>query len=174
MNTSNSVLAANHPYLQPPGLNCTGRSSDRIGQMHIHERSLRLPPNSHAWSWSTALRPDVFYCEPILEREGKQSTWGKTLMSGWDRLKLSPHMIPEVGGANVEYNAHLTSQGIQHRDTSIAAFILFVCPPKFCISLVFVFSWYHYKSHEKLETMLMQSLYYGIFQSGLLTLPNRT
>ena len=36
--------------------------------------------------------------------------------------------------------------------------ILFVCPPKFCISIVFVFSWDHCKSQEKLETMLMQNL----------------
>ena len=30
--------------------------------------------------------------------------------------------------------------------------------PKFCISIVFVFSWDHCKSQEKLETMLMQNL----------------
>ena len=36
--------------------------------------------------------------------------------------------------------------------------ILFVYPPKFCISIVFVFSWGHCKSQEKLETMLMQNL----------------
>ena len=36
--------------------------------------------------------------------------------------------------------------------------ILFVCPPKFCISIVFVFSRDHCKSQEKLETMLMQNL----------------
>ena len=36
--------------------------------------------------------------------------------------------------------------------------LLFVCPPKFCISIVFVFSWDHCKSQEKLETMLMQNL----------------
>ena len=36
--------------------------------------------------------------------------------------------------------------------------ILFVGPPKFCISIVFVFSWDHCKSQEKLETMLMQNL----------------
>ena len=36
------------------------------------------------------------------------------------------------------------------------AIILFVCPPKFCISIVFDFS---SKSHEKLETMLMQNLW---------------
>ena len=36
--------------------------------------------------------------------------------------------------------------------------MLFVCPPKFYISIVFVFSWDHYKSQEKLETMLMQNL----------------
>ena len=42
--------------------------------------------------------------------------------------------------------------------------------PKFCISIVFVFSWDHCKSQEKLETMLMQNdkEYYGIFWSGLL------
>ena len=36
--------------------------------------------------------------------------------------------------------------------------ILFACPPKFCISIVFVFSWDYCKSKEKLETMLMQNL----------------
>ena len=46
--------------------------------------------------------------------------------------------------------------------------------PKFWISIVFVFSWGHCKSQEKLETMLMQNLggqtkqYYRIFRSGLL------
>ena len=35
---------------------------------------------------------------------------------------------------------------------------LFICPSKFCISIVFVFSWDHCKSQEKLETMLMQNL----------------
>ena len=33
--------------------------------------------------------------------------------------KLSPHTIADVGGANVEYNANLTSPGIQHKDTRI-------------------------------------------------------
>ena len=52
-------------------------------------------------------------------------------------------------------------------------YCLFV-PPKFCISIVFVFSWDHCKSQEKLETMLMLNFggtnkkYYGIFRSGLL------
>ena len=36
--------------------------------------------------------------------------------------------------------------------------MLFVCPPKFCISIVFVFSWGNFKSQEKLETMLMQNM----------------
>ena len=36
--------------------------------------------------------------------------------------------------------------------------ILFVCSPKFCISIVFVFSFDHFKSQETLETMLMQNL----------------
>ena len=36
--------------------------------------------------------------------------------------------------------------------------VLLVCPPKFCISIVFVFSWDHFKSQEKLQTMLMQNL----------------
>ena len=31
-------------------------------------------------------------------------------------------------------------------------------PPEFCISIVFVFSWDHCKSQEKLETMLMENL----------------
>ena len=33
--------------------------------------------------------------------------------------------------------------------------ILFVCHPKFCTSIVFVLSWDHCKSQEKIKTMLM-------------------
>ena len=36
--------------------------------------------------------------------------------------------------------------------------MLFVCPPKFCVRIVFVFSCDHCNSQEKLETMLMQNL----------------
>jgi len=36
------------------------------------------------------------------------------------------------------------------------AMIFFVCPPKFCIGIVFVFSWDHCKSQGKLETTLMR------------------
>ena len=35
--------------------------------------------------------------------------------------------------------------------------ILFAYPPRCCISIVFIFSWAHCKSQEKLETMLMQN-----------------
>ena len=38
------------------------------------------------------------------------------------------------------------------------AITLFVCPTKFLTSIVFVFSWYHFKSQEKQETMLKQNL----------------
>ena len=37
--------------------------------------------------------------------------------------------------------------------------ILFVCPPKFCISVVFIFPWDHCKSQEKMD----DKEYYGIF-----------
>ena len=102
-------MSANHPYLLPRGLNWEGRSSDGIGRMH-NEKHLSLPPHDHARARSTALRPDVFDWEPILEREENRSSQGKTLKSGWDRLKLSPRTIAEVGGANVEHNANLTSK----------------------------------------------------------------
>ena len=36
--------------------------------------------------------------------------------------------------------------------------ILFACPPKFCVSIVFIFPWDHCKSQEKMETMSMQNL----------------
>ena len=72
--------------------------------------------------------------------------------------------------------------------------ILFVCPPKFCINVVSIFSWDSQWSQEKIKTMLMQNFggqtksimvfllckqrvlwyfyyankeYYGIFESGL-------
>ena len=35
--------------------------------------------------------------------------------------------------------------------------MLFVCHPKFCISIVFSFSWGHCNSQEKLKTMPMQN-----------------
>ena len=35
--------------------------------------------------------------------------------------------------------------------------MLFVFHPKFCISIVFSFSWGHFNSQEKLKTMLMQN-----------------
>ena len=55
--------------------------------------------------------------------------------------------------------------------------MLFVCHPKFCISIVFSLSWGHFNSQEKLKTMLMQKFgvtnkeHYGVlwyFWSGLL------
>ena len=36
--------------------------------------------------------------------------------------------------------------------------MLFVCHPKFCISIVFSFSWGHFNSQEKLQTMLMPNV----------------
>ena len=56
-----------------------------------------------------------------MAREENWSSWRKTLKSGRDQLNLSPHTIAEVGGKNVEYNANLTSQGIQHRATRMVA-----------------------------------------------------
>ena len=53
--------------------------------------------------------------------------------------------------------------------------MLFVCHPKFCISIVFSFPWGHFNSREKLKTMLIQNFgvtnkeYYGMlwyFWSG--------
>ena len=52
--------------------------------------------------------------------------------------------------------------------------MFFVCPSKFCISIVSSFSRYLQWSQEKTKTMLMQNLggtnkeYYGIFRTGLL------
>ena len=60
--------------------------------------------------------------------------------------------------------------------------MLFVCHPKFCISIVFSFSWGHFNSQEKLKTMLMQNFgvtnkeHYGMlwyFWSGLLAKARR-
>ena len=47
---------------------------------------------------------------------------------------------------------------IIQEDSPENTIIVFVCSPKFCISIVFVFSWDHCKSEQKLETMLMQNL----------------
>ena len=64
---------------------------------------------------------DVFDWESILARVENRGNRRKTLKSGWDRLKLSPHTIAEVGGTNVEYSANQTSQGKQHRATRMVA-----------------------------------------------------
>ena len=45
------------------------------------------------------------------EKPSNQLRWTET----------QPNMIAEVGDPNVEYNANLTSQGIQHMDTKIVA-----------------------------------------------------
>ena len=105
---NDNSVSTNHLYLQPRGLNCKGRSSDRISRMHMK-------------GVSSCRQMVVFVWELILEREENQSTLRKTRKSGWDRLKLNPSTIVEVGGANVEYNAKLTSQGILHRDTRMVA-----------------------------------------------------
>ena len=42
--------------------------------------------------------------------------------------------------------------------TSENNIILFVCPPKFCISIVSRFSWDLQWSQEKIKTILMQNL----------------
>ena len=63
-----------------------------------------------------------------------------------------------------------------NRPFSKDTIILFVVPPKFCLSIVFNFSWGNWKSQEKLKTMLMQNfevtsksiIYYSIFEKGLL------
>ena len=62
----------------------------------------------------------------------------------------------------VEWLSSRSLTSFKHRytrlDLSENTIILFVCPPKFCKSIAFVFSWDHCKSQEKLETMLMQNL----------------
>ena len=56
--------------------------------------------------------------------------------------------------------------------SKIPLYSLFV-PPKFCISISFIFSWDHIKSQEKMERMFMQNFGgsnkedNGIFESGL-------
>ena len=45
----------------------------RQDRPNTYERHLRLPPNGHAWSRSTAPRPDDFDWESILEREENRS-----------------------------------------------------------------------------------------------------
>ena len=44
--------------------------------------------------------------------------------------------------------------------------MLFVCHPKFCISLVFSFSWGHFNSQGKLKTMLMQN--FGVTKKSIM------
>ena len=86
------------------------RAQLRRDRSNAYERHLRLPPNSHACDPEAQHPGQMFLTgSRFLEREGNRSTRRKTLQSGWDRLKLRPRTIAELGGVNVEYNANLTS-----------------------------------------------------------------
>ena len=58
--------------------------------------------------------------------------------------------------------------------TCTSSIMHLICPPKFCITFVFHFSWVLQPFQEKLKTMLMQNFGgkkrpdYGIFKKGLL------
>ena len=53
--------------------------------------------------------------------------------------------------------ARATGLIVKYYATFKICIILFVFPKKFCISIVFIFSWDHCTSQEKLKTMLMQT-----------------
>ena len=63
--------------------------------------------------------------------------------------------------------------------TSTFPIMHLICPPKFCITFVFHFSWVLQPSQEKLKTMLMQNflgvnkVHYGKCGSGVLRFPRR-
>ena len=50
---------------------------------------------------------------------------------------------------------------VKKSTTFTLTIIHLVYPPKFCISIVFKFSWEDCKYQEKLETMLMQNFFEG-------------
>ena len=75
------------------------------------------------------------------------------LVSGWCSCNCKL-------GANLYYsilNAKRTRTGFGNRPLSKNTTTLFVCLPKFYISIVFIFSWHHSKYPEKMETMFMQN-----------------
>lgn len=63
-------MSANHPYLQPQGVKLW-RAQLRGDRQNAYERHLRLPPNGHAWSRSTAPRPDVWLRVDLFGEGGK-------------------------------------------------------------------------------------------------------
>ena len=64
----------------------------------------------------------------------------------------------ELGAAGIDWNITVKVGSTLFIGQFGNTIILFACSPKFCISIVFIFSWDHCKSLEKLETMLMQNL----------------
>ena len=54
-------------------------------------------------------------------------------------------------------NNKMTRTGFGNRPLSKNTTTLFVCLPKFYISIVFIFSWHQSKYPEKTETMFMQT-----------------
>ena len=98
------------------------RVSNPLTGLSCHCFSFLLCLSSMATNPRSQHPGHVLYWELILEREGNQSTPQKNPQV---RLRLTensaPRMTAEMGGANVEYNANLTSPGIQHRGTRIVA-----------------------------------------------------
>ena len=91
---------------------------NRIGQTHVKGAS------TAAAKWSCMIPEHSTQARCLLlgvdfGEGGTRTTQSKTLKSGSDRLKLDPHTIAEVGGANVEHNTNLTSPGARRRDTRI-------------------------------------------------------
>jgi len=65
-------------------------------------------------------------------------------------------MQPRLRGQFVRFQIYVYL--VNNRPFRKMPWCSFVCPPKFCISIVFIFSSDHCNSQEKLETMLTQNL----------------
>ena len=74
--------------------------------------------------------------------------------------KVLEHMLAQFSFFNFAYQVQFFSSTINKyidHSRKYHTLILFVYHPKFCISIVFSFSWGHFNSQEKLKTMLMQN-----------------
>ena len=119
-----------------------------IGRVHVKGASMA------AAKWSYLIlehSTHVFDWESILESEENKSTWRKTLKSGWDRLKLNPCTIAEVGGANVEHNGNLTSPDMQHRVTRMVTHPDINPAQQDFETIFFTFNWWGHPKSPKAQ-----------------------
>ena len=96
------MVSANHSYWQPGGCIATGAAQQR--QQNACERRLNGCRQMVMHVAGAQHPSQMFFWLGVDFWSGR-----KIHKLGWDRLKLGPRTIAELGEANVEYNVNLTS-----------------------------------------------------------------